>query len=36
MKTSIERKELEGYPYQTTRDVVADFMLFLYDFYSYF
>lgn len=32
MKTSIERRELPGYPYQTTRDVVADFMLFLYDF----
>lgn len=36
MKTSIERRELPGYPYQTTRDVVADFMLFLYDFYDYF
>lgn len=36
MKVLIERKELPGYPYQTTRDVIADFMLFLYDFYSYF
>lgn len=36
MKVEIERRELPDYPYQITRDVVADFMLFLYDFYSYF
>lgn len=36
MKTSIERRELEGYPYQTTRDVISDFILFLYEFNSIF
>lgn len=36
MKISVERRELKGYPYQTTKDVIADFILFLYDFYDVF
>ena len=36
MKVEIKRRELEGYPYQRTHDVIADFMLFLYDFCDLF